>query len=101
MTGEMPIIHVTAGECRMLVALSSPRGWHRDMIQKLATPADHTFVVFRGKVYPEQPMLQTIFDFLWVKFLSQLGLRVYTSPVIAVIETTNCQAERLPWSELG
>jgi hypothetical protein len=100
-TGEMPMIHVTAGACRMLVALTSPRGWHRDMLQKLATPADRTFVVFRGKIYPEQPMVRTIFSFLWFKSLSQLGLKVYPTPVIAVIETPNCEAERLPWNELG
>jgi hypothetical protein len=101
MTGEMPVVRATAGACRMLVALASPRGWHRDMLRTLAEPSDRTFVVFRGSVYSEQPMFLTITYFLWSKFLSQLGLKVNARPVLAVIATKDCDAERLPWRDLG
>jgi hypothetical protein len=101
MTGELPVVRVTGGpSCQMLVALASPRGWHRDMLRTLATPSDRTFVVFRGRVYSEQPMLLTITSFLWSKFLGQLGLQINATPVLAVIATKDCDAERLPWQDL-
>jgi hypothetical protein len=85
----------------MKVALTSSRGWHRDLISNLTTPADRTFVVFRGRVYSEQPMWLTVPDFLWSKLVSGLGLSVYPAPVITVIAEPSCGAERLPWKELG
>ena len=102
MTGEMQIVRATAGySCKMLVAQTSSRGWHRDMIRELAAPEDQTFVVFHGKVYSDQPMFLTITDFLWRKFLSQLGLKVSPTVVLSVIATKECDAARLPWQELG
>jgi len=85
----------------MVVALSSSRGWHRDLIRTLTKPTDHTFVVFGGRVYPEQPMWRTVIDFLSSKFLVELGLRASVTPVITVIAGPGCDAERLPWGELG
>jgi hypothetical protein len=102
LTGELPVVRATGGpSCRMLVALTSPRGWHRDMLRTLAAPSDRTFVVFRGNIYSEQPMLLTVGYFLWSKFLSQLGLKGNATPVLAVIATKECDAERLPWRDLG
>jgi len=102
MTGELPVVRVSAGpSCHLLVALSSPRGWHRDMLRSLADPSDRTFVVFRGSVYSEQPMLLTITYFLWSKFLGQLGLKISPTPVLAVIASPECDAERLPWRDLA
>jgi hypothetical protein len=101
LTGEMPVVHAATGTCRLLIAIVSPRGWHRDMLNNLAKPSDRTFFVFAGRAYSEQPKFWTILDFLWAKFLSQLGLKVYATPVFAVIATTTCNAERLPWNELG
>jgi hypothetical protein len=103
--GEMPggtqMMRATARACSMIVALSSPRGWDRDMIRRLATPTDHTFVVFRGRIYSEQPMWLTVADFLWSRVLGELGMKADAAPVIAVTAANNCEAERLPWNELG
>jgi len=96
-----PAIRATAGACRILVAKSPALGWDRDMIRRNATAADEIFVVFAGKVYTEQPTWLTVPDFLWARFRRELGMNAQPTPVLAVIATTNCAAERLPWSELG
>ena len=101
MTGELPVVYATAGTCNMFVAVTSSRGWHRDMIRDLTKPSDQNFIVFRGRVYSEQPMFLTITDFLWSKLLNQLGFPVYASPVLAVVATKDCDADRLPWRDLG
>jgi len=97
----MYLLQVSGGACAMKVVLSSPRGWHRDLIRTFITPGDRTFVVFGGKVYSEQPMWLTVFAFLWSKFLDQLGVKSDEATVITVIAGSDCDAERLPWSELS
>ena len=96
-----PAIHATAGACRMLIAKSPPIGSDRDMIRRYATAADRVFVVFHGAVYAEQPTWLTVSDSLWSRFRRELGLKTEASPVLAVVATSNCAAERLPWNELG
>ena len=60
-----PMICATAPACQMLVASSPPLGWDRDMIRHYATDADRIFLVFRGRVYAEQPTWRTASDYLW------------------------------------
>jgi hypothetical protein len=96
-----PALRATTGACHMLVAKSPPIGSDRDMIRRYATAADRVFIVFRGRVYAEQPIWLTVSDFLWFRFRRELGLRAEASPVFAVVATRNCDAERLPWHELG
>jgi hypothetical protein len=85
----------------MLLTEVSYRGWERDSIYGRATAVEQVFIVFGGKVYAEQPTWLTAADFLWYKVLGELGLNVRRTPVIAVIATKSCAAERLPWQELG
>ena len=61
----------------------------------------HFIVVFGGRIYSEQPTLLTVADVFWARFRRQLGLRAEATPVLVVIATKGCEAERLPWSELG
>jgi hypothetical protein len=96
----MQLMEATAGACHMRIAISASRGWHRDLIGKLARPGDRMFVVFDGVIYPEQPMWRTVPDFLWSRLLTALGFDVHASPVITVMAGPNCEAERLPWNEL-
>jgi hypothetical protein len=96
-----PMLSASAGVCRILVANSDPIAWNRDVIRRNATVADRSFVVFRGRVYAEQPTWLTVPDFLWSRFQRELGLRAHAAPLLAVIATTSCNAERLPWGELG
>jgi hypothetical protein len=91
----------TRAACRMLLTGVSYRGWERDSIHGRATATEQVFIVYHGKVYAEQPTWLTAADFLWYKVLSELGLKVRRTPVIAVIAAKSCAAERLPWHELG
>ena len=96
-----PIVRATDGACRLLVAKSPAMGWDRDLIRRHATIADRVFVVFDGRIYAEQPTWLTVSDFLWARFRRELGMNAQPTLVLAVIATTSCTAERLPWSELG
>ena len=99
---ELATIRATAGLCRMFVITSSYDGSDRDRIMRsYASAADTVFVVFAGKVYAEQPTLLTVSDVLWARFRRQLGLRVEPRTVLVVVATKSCEAERLPWNELG
>jgi hypothetical protein len=96
-----PMLRATASACRLLIAKSAAMGSDRDMISRFVAPGDHVFVVFRGKVSQDQPTWLTVFDFLWSRLQRELGIKAQASPVLAVIATTSCDAERLPWAELG
>jgi hypothetical protein len=99
-TEGAPTIRATTPVCNMLVIDSPVLGWDRDMVRRTATAADRVFVVFRGRVYAEQPTRLIAFDFLWARLLRGLGLRVDATPLLTVIATTSCDAERLPWDQL-
>jgi hypothetical protein len=95
-----PAIAANSGSCRILVAKSPALGWDRDLIRRYADPEDRIFVVFRGRVYSDQPTFRTVFDALWSRFRRELGFRVQPSPVLAVVARMNCDAESLPWDQL-
>jgi hypothetical protein len=95
-----PMIRASAGPCRILVANPNPIAWDSEVIRGMATAADRVFVVFRGRTYKEQPTWLTVPYFLWSRLQRELGLRAQAAPLLAVIATTYCDAERLPWSEL-
>ena len=96
-----PTIRATSGLCRMLVARSSVDGWQQDYIRQYATPEDTVFVVYRGKTYREQPTWLTASNAIWSKLRRDLGLSFWEPPVLAVIASNPCDAERLPWDEIG
>ena len=98
---ELPAIRATAGACRMLLIKSSYDGSDRDRIVAYASAGDALFVVFGGRIYEEQPTFLTVANFLWARFRRQLGLRAEATPVLFVIAKKSCEAERLPWHELG
>jgi hypothetical protein len=99
--GAKPTVLATAGACRVLVANSNAIAWDRDAIRRNATVADRIFVVFRGRTYKEQPTWLTVPYFLWSRLQRELGLAPQAAPLLAVIATASCDAERLPWSELS
>jgi hypothetical protein len=99
-TFGMQMVEATAGLCRLRVVLSASRGWHRDLIRNMTKPGERTFVVFRGNVYAEQPMLLTIFDFLQYKLLTKVGIGARANPVMTVISEPSCGAEELAWTEI-
>ena len=95
------MIRAGAGGCRLLVANASPIASDRDVIRNNATVVDRVFVVFRGRTYKDQPTWLTVPYFLWGRLQREVGLRAHTAPLLVVIETMTCNAERLPWAELG
>jgi hypothetical protein len=97
----VPIIRAGAGMCRILLATTSPIASDRDVIRRYATVTDRVFVVFRGRTYEEQPTWLTVPYFLLARLQRELGLWVQATPLLTVIATPSCDAERLPWSELG
>jgi hypothetical protein len=95
------MIRAGAGACRILVANANPMAWDSTAIRRNATAADRVFVVFRGRTYKDQPTWLTVSYYLWARLQRELGLRAQTTPLLSVIATPGCDAERLPWSELG
>jgi hypothetical protein len=100
-TIELPMIRATAAACRILVIQTSFDGSDRERVRRYASDRDTIFVVFGGRIYAEQPTLLTVSDALWARFQRQLGLRAEARPLLVVIATKSCEAERLPWNELG
>jgi hypothetical protein len=96
----VPIIRANTASCRLQITNLRPDGSDRDLIRHLAMGTDRLFVVFRGRVYTEQPILWTVLDDLWSKRLRELGLIKRITPVLAVAANSSCNVERLPWDEL-
>jgi hypothetical protein len=95
------MLRASAGPCRILVANSDPIAWDSNAIRRSATAADSVFVVFRGRTYEDQPTWLTVPYFLWSRLQRELGLPANTAPLLSVIATAGCGAERLPWRELS
>ena len=97
---DMPIIRATTASCRLQIGRLTPDGSNRNLIRHIAAGTDRSFVVFRGTVYAQQPVLWTVLNYLWSRFLRELGLIRHITPVINVAANSSCNAERLPWGEL-
>jgi hypothetical protein len=97
---DTPIIRATTASCHLQIGRLTPDGSNRDLIRHIAAGTDRSFVVFRGAVYAQQPILLTVLNYLWSRFLRELGLIRHIAPVITVAVNSSCNAERLPWGEL-
>ena len=97
---DTPIIRATTASCHLQIGRLTPDGSNRNLIRHIAAGTDRSFVVFRGTVYAQQPVLLTVLDYLWSRFLRELGLIRHIAPVINVAANSSCNAERLPWGEL-
>ena len=97
----LPIIQANSASCQLQIAVLRPDGSDRDLVRGLVTGTDRLFVVFRGRVYAKQPVFWTELNFLWSKFLRELGLARHIAPVIAVAAEPSCNADGFPWDELS
>ena len=95
------MLRASVGPCRILVAESDPIAWDSASIRRNATDGDRFFVVFQGRTYEDQPTWLTVPYFLWSRLERELGMRAQAAPLLSVIATAGCGAERLPWSELS
>jgi hypothetical protein len=94
----MSIISARSPSCQLRVARISPLGHEADLVRQVTAASARIFYVFRGNVYREQPVRLTLMNYLWFRFLRELGLASRVPPVLAV--TASCDAEQLPWSAL-
>lgn len=95
----MPVIHAESDSCKIVMVEISPEGWSRDIFAETVKSMDRKFVVFDGRVYPDQPTWLTVTSDRWSAYLRRLGIPKASPPVIGVAETSGCDAERLPWNE--
>ena len=95
------IIHATSNSCRLVIAELTPNGYNRDLVRALAGDTDRQFVVFRGDLYTQQPILWTMIDDLWSRFLRELGLIRDSTPILAVGANSTCDTDGMPWDELA
>lgn len=98
---NMPMIHAELGACKIVMVEASPEGWSRDIFAQTARSMDRQFIVFGGTIYAEQPTWLTVTADWWSTYLRRLGIARPGMHVIAVAETRDCDAERLPWKELS
>ena len=96
-----PVIEAKRGSCSLQVFRLEPDGSNGNLIRHLLTDADQLFVVFRGRVYAQQPIFLTVISSFWSKVLRGAGLIRHIPPVIAVGASWSCDTERLPWVQLG
>jgi hypothetical protein len=94
----MAIVEASSGACRLRVEKVSPLGHEIDLVRQSGASGEHIFYVFRGAVYAQQPVRLTVANYLWFRFLRELGLVSRIPPVLAVI--SSCETEGLPWSAL-
>jgi hypothetical protein len=92
------VIDAQSHGCRLRVTRISPLGHETGLIRKANASGNRVFYVFRGAVYREQPVRLTLTNYLWFRFLRELGLVSRVPPVLAVV--TSCDAEQLPWSTI-
>jgi hypothetical protein len=93
---SMPVVRATSGSCHILIVQVEPDGSTQDLVHDLAA-TDHVSIIFRGRVYAQQPVLLTVTDTLWSKSLRKLGLMRGITPVIAAVANASCNIEELPW----
>lgn len=96
------VIRATNASCRLEIASLASNGSDQDRFRNFfVTGTKRSFIVFRGRVYRQQPTFLTALDHLWSRHLRELGLVRYPAAILAVAENSSCDAERLPWNELG
>jgi hypothetical protein len=94
------IIEAVADSCHLQIADLHPDGSNQALTRRIFTDTDSFLVVFRGRLYAQQPIIWTMINNIWSRSLYELGLTDRVPPVIAVAANASCDAERLPWDEL-
>jgi hypothetical protein len=95
------IIQAKADSCQLQAIRLAPDGSNGDLVRHLFDFTDRFFVVFNGRMYAQQPVFWTVINNVWSVSLGQLGLASHAAPIIGVAANPSCDAERLPWDELG
>jgi hypothetical protein len=96
----LPGIRAVNGACHMRIMMPSYYGADRDIARSLVAADESLMFVHQGRIYREQPTLQTLWAELWARSLRRIGLIYHRVPVLAVVAPRQCEAERLPWDQL-
>lgn len=95
------LLSATASECRLLVAVLSPEGWHRDVIRKL-TPSDSQLIfVYNGMIYADQPVMLTRLNVYWARLVRAVGGHPPSYPVLGIVGSPKCALGDIKWIELA
>jgi hypothetical protein len=94
------ILRAATADCRLLIAEMDTGGWNHDMVRDFAAADQRVFFVFRGAIYSSPPTWSSVTDHYWSRFLREIGFKHPDTPIVAIIESAHCNAERLPWHEL-
>jgi hypothetical protein len=98
---SFPVLRAASGSCTLKIARLAPNGSDRDLFRHISLGADRTFVVFRGQVYAQQPIWWTLLDDIWSRHLREIGFSTRVAAVFAIAASSSCDAQQLPWDELG
>jgi hypothetical protein len=98
---DLFLVSATAGECRLLVALASPQGWHRHVIRQLAPAGSRVLFRYHGRSYEDQPVLLTRAYDYWSRFHRLLGSNPTPRPVYAIVGSSDCRMDSIPWDQLA
>ncbi len=98
---EAALVPAAAGNCRLLVVLAAPQGWHRDVIRRFASPQDQVFFVFDAAVSQDQPMWFPWLHYYWRMLNSDFGRRLPVRPVLGIVASSTCDLRNMPWQELA
>jgi hypothetical protein len=86
--------------CRMRMMIASGNGADRDMLRALLAADETLIFVYQGRVYQEHLFFLTVLSELWTRALRKIGLTYRHESVLAVMAQRQCNAGRLPWSEI-
>jgi hypothetical protein len=101
MVNYVPLIQASKASCHLQIARIAPDGVDQDLVRHLTMGTDRLFIVFRGRMYTQQPIFWIRISYLWLARLREIRLTKHIPPVIAVITNSSCDVERLPWDEFG
>ena len=81
---SFPVLRATSHSCTLQIVRLAPNGADRDLFRHISLGADRTFVVFRGKIYAQQPIWWTLLDDIWSRHLREIGLSKRVAAVFGI-----------------
>ena len=96
-----PFLQASRGECRFLVVVAAPEGWHRDIIHQQASGQERVFFVFTGAVYPDQPSWRSWAYHYWRRLNGYVGHRLPARPVLGIVTPPECDLGYVAWREIA
>ena len=92
-------VKATRGECRLLLAVVSPQGWHSTLLMQIAAPQDQVSFVLDGNIYKAQPIWRTAAHDYLGRIWKYAGIS--TLPVLGVVSSPACDLAMLSWRDRG